>query len=217
MTCENCDIEHAHPGKRIRVTEDGTCPECGNIVSYRQRVSNSAARWDRYFLDICITIASNSRCLSRRIGAILVRDKSIVSTGYNGPPRGVPHCGHERFRNDKFLAEAMQERIDWNRTPRAILDRRCPRQLMGFASGEGLQYCIAQHAEENCISNAARLGVSTLNTTLYMNSVVPCKNCLGTLINAGISEIVVETLIGYDKEADFLLSNSPIQIRTFHV
>jgi len=58
--------------------------------------SEHIKRWDTYFHSICIAVASKSPCLSRKIGAILVRDKSIVATGYNGPPRGVPHCGHDR-------------------------------------------------------------------------------------------------------------------------
>jgi len=66
-------------------------------------------KWDLYFHSICIAVASKSPCLSRKIGAILVRDHSIVSTGYNGPPRGVPHCGHERFMKDKVLQNLSNE------------------------------------------------------------------------------------------------------------
>jgi len=116
--------------------------------------------WDRYFLNICIEIAKKSHCLSRRFGAILVRDKSIISTGYNGPARGVLHCDP------------------------------CPRHLMGCKSGERLDLCRATHAEANCIANAARNGVCTLGATLYLNGVHPCKDCTSLLINAGIRAIV---------------------------
>lgn len=79
-----------------------------------------------------------------------------------------------------------------------------------------MQECPAQHAEENCVSNAARNGVSTINSTLYMNSVIPCNKCFGTLINAGIVEIVVDTPTIYDKHTQFLIDNSNITIRSFN-
>ena len=139
-------------------------------------------KWDTYFLKICETIASNSVCKSRQIGAILVRDKSIVATGYNGPPRGVPHCGKRRLEFDHNLRDRMTRTID----PTFINDDKCPRRVMGFASGDGLDYCIAAHAEQNCVANAARLGVSTLGTDLYLNDQIPCKVCLAILINAGV-------------------------------
>jgi len=142
--------------------------------------------WDSYFLDICCSVSTKSSCLSRQIGAILVRDHSIISTGYNGPPRGIPHC------KDK-----------------------CPRQVLGYSSGTHMELCPAQHAEENAVSNAARLGVSVLNSTLYMNSVIPCSKCFGTLINAGIIEIVVQQTLAYDELSLFLIENSNISIREF--
>lgn len=148
-------------------------------------------RWDLYFLGICCSVSSNSPCLSRNIGAILVRDKSIISTGYNGPPRGIPHCGRERYE--------------------------CPRRVLGYPSGTHMELCPAQHAEENCVSNAARLGVSTIGSTLYMNSVIPCKNCFGTLINAGIVEVVINQATVYDKYTQFLIDNSNILIREFEL
>jgi len=91
----------------------------------------------------------------------------------------------------------------------------CPRKVLGYESGTHMELCPAQHAEENCISNAARLGVSTVDTTLYMNSVIPCSNCYGTLINAGICEIVVDKLTVFDKHTQFLIDNSNILIREF--
>jgi dCMP deaminase len=80
-----------------------------------------------------------------------------------------------------------------------------------------MELCPAQHAEENAISNAARLGVSVLGTTLYMNCIVPCKNCFGTLINAGIVEIVVDEVNVYDKHTQYLIDNSSIKIRRFEL
>ena len=167
--------------------------------------------WDTYFHSICEAVSSKSPCLSRKIGAILVRDHSIISTGYNGPPRGVPHCGHPRIMKDEVLANELAK-IDWRVSE---INLTCPRKLMSFASGEGMQWCPAQHAEANCISNAARIGASTIGTTLYMNCVIPCKNCFGALINAGIVEIVIDNAKVYDKHTQFLIDNQNIKIREF--
>jgi len=158
-------------------------------------------KWDSYFHSICSAVASKSPCLSRKIGAILVRDHSVISTGYNGPPRGVPHCGHDRYMKDGLLSK--------------YISKTCPRKLLGYESGTHMELCPAQHAEVNAISNAARLGVSVLGSTLYMNSVIPCKNCFGALINAGITEIVVDEVTVYDKHTQFLIDNSNIIIRRF--
>jgi dCMP deaminase len=156
--------------------------------------------WDRYFYSMCKTVASKSPCLSRKIGAILVKDHSIISTGYNGPPRGVPHCGAERNR---FLGVDSPEDL-------------CPRKFLGFDSGQGLEKCPAVHAEMNAVIDAARKGASTIGTTLYMNCLVCCKQCMGILINAGVKEIVVETVDHYDELVSFLsLSSSYPSIRTF--
>jgi dCMP deaminase len=78
-----------------------------------------------------------------------------------------------------------------------------------------MELCPAQHAEENCISNAARNGVSVLNSTLYINCILPCKNCFSTLINAGINEIVVDEMASYDNYTRFIIDNSNIVIRSF--
>ena len=188
MTCENCDPKTYYPGKVVRCSLDlEHCYICGSFLD--GLVLKAGIRmWDQYFYTICIAVASKSPCLSRHIGAILVRDHSIVSTGFNGPSRGIPHCTSV-----------------------------CPRKFLGYASGTHLELCPAQHAEENAISNAARLGISTIGTTLYMNCIVPCKNCFGTLINAGIVEIVVDDVKVYDKHTQYLIDNSNIKIRRFEL
>lgn len=166
-------------------------------------------KWDSYFLSICNAVASNSRCLSRQIGAILVRDKSIIATGYNGPARNIPHCGVSRLLFDEALGEMFSnKKLNGNL-------QICPRQQLGFKSGEGLEWCTASHAEQNCIANAARLGISTFNSTLYMNTQTPCKNCLSILINAGVREIVVTDDKPYDRISNFILHQSRLIVRTF--
>jgi dCMP deaminase len=218
MACKNCD---PGPGKYILTTPDfKQCVVCGDSVVgihmgveyiHEKNYGKQVSKWDSYFHLICDSVAFKSPCLSRKIGAILVRDNSIISTGYNGPPRGIPHCGHEKFMKDENLSGliAGMRYTDINNT--------CPRKLLGFISGEGMELCPAQHAEENAISNAARLGVSVLNSTLYMNCVIPCQKCFGTLINAGIVEIVVDKVTVYDKHTQFLIDNSFIEIREFEL
>ena len=170
-------------------------------------------KWDPYFHEVCVAVSCKSPCISRKIGAILVRDNSIISTGYNGPPRGVPHCGYDRLIKDHLLQKHVpQSTSDENMR---YVENTCPRRVMQIASGEGMQWCPAQHAEENAISNAARNGVSTIGCSLYMNCITPCKNCYGTLINAGITEIVIDEVTHYDKYTQFLIENSDLVIRAF--
>lgn len=173
--------------------------------------SDSIKRWDKYFHSICEAVANKSPCLSRRIGAILVRDHSIVATGYNGPPREIPHCGHDRFMEDKSIPNLLHG----TQLQKSIVKSTCPRKILGYESGTHMELCTAQHAESNCVANAARLGVSTLDTMLYINCVIPCKQCFGILINAGVREIVVDNITLYDKHSTFIIENSDIIIRPF--
>ncbi len=171
--------------------------------------------WDNYFRDICVALSSKSPCLSRKVGAILVKDKSIISTGYNGPARGIPHCGYDRLMKDKSI-DISHLALYGDMSVATRFKNECPRKILGYESGTHTELCPAQHAEENCVSNAARLGVSVLGASLYMNCVIPCKNCFGTLINAGIVEIVVDKVELYDKHTQFLIDNSNIRvIRSF--
>ena len=199
MTCKRCDPDLIKPNGLIRVTStpnDYRCIECGDkIMSNMDYFNEKVRRWDHYFHRICIAVASKSPCLSRQIGAILVRDKSIVSTGYNGPARGYPHCESGIPPEVPF-----EEYI-------------CPRKLKGYASGEGLHECPAAHAEGNCIANAARNGVSTTGTTLYMNCMIPCKDCAIILVNAGITEIVVDDTTPYHQMSIKILDK--VKIRSF--
>ncbi|HOA90241.1 MAG: deoxycytidylate deaminase [Bacillota bacterium] len=116
--------------------------------------------WDDYFMDIAELVASRSTCLRRQVGAVIVKDRRIISTGYNGAPRGVSHC----------------------------LDVGCLREQLGVPSGERHELCRAVHAEQNAIIQAALHGVSTNGATLYCTT-QPCVLCAKMLLNAGIKEI----------------------------
>jgi dCMP deaminase len=220
MTCKNCDPSTYYPGKLIPVNKDLiTCAICGGKIEKSDLpITANVCRWDSYFHSICIAVASKSSCLSRHIGAILVKDHSIVSTGFNGPSRGIPHCGQERFMKDKPIASLLTAYKNYKEIYgiKDIIDT-CPRRLLDYESGTHMELCPAQHAETNAIIDAARKGASTIGTTLYMNCIIPCKNCFGALINAGIVEIVVDDIAIYDKHTEYLISNSSIIIRRFEL
>lgn len=116
--------------------------------------------WDDFFFEAARLLSQRSTCLRRQYGCVLVRDKTIITTGFNGAPRGCLHC----------------EKIG------------CPRESM--KSGERPDLCRATHAEQNCIANAARLGISTIGTELYISPEdIPCPVCTKILINAGVEVI----------------------------
>ena len=129
--------------------------------------------WDEYWMHFAEQAAKRSKCLSRQIGCVIVRDNIILSTGYNGPPKGYTHCGAET-------------------------GGLCPRKVKGYKSGEHLDECPATHAEANAIAQAASIGLRVNGGILYINTVTPCKSCMGILINAGISEIVFKVNDSYD-------------------
>ncbi len=119
--------------------------------------------WDEYFMEVAELAAKRSTCLRRQVGAVIVSDKRIVATGYNGAPRGIKHCE----------------------------DRGgCLREKMNIPSGERHELCIALHAEQNAIIQAASMGLSIEGATIYITH-QPCIICAKMIINAGIKRIVV--------------------------
>jgi len=198
MSCKNCGPP-LYPGKLIKATKDlKHCIECGRKLNMNEDWhGEKQKRWDKYFHNICVAISSKSPCLSRQIGAILVRDKSIISTGYNGPARGYPHCAHDSNKSSK--------------------GNICPRKAKGYQSGEALHLCPAAHAEGNTVANAARNGVSTIGTTLYMNCIIPCKDCAILLVNAGIVEVVVDDITPYHEMSVGILNKGGIKVRRFNL
>ena len=114
-------------------------------------------------MEIAELVSSRSTCLRRQVGAVLVRDKHIIATGYNGAPRGVSHCG----------------------------EVGCLREQLGIPSGERHEMCRGTHAEQNAIIQAALHGVSTAGATLYCTH-QPCILCAKMLINAGVEKVVFQ-------------------------
>jgi len=117
--------------------------------------------WESYFMEITQLVAKRSTCTRRSVGAIIVKDKRILSTGYNGAPSGVSHC----------------------------LDIGCLREQLNIASGERHELCRGIHAEQNAIIQAALHGVSIRGATLFCTN-LPCSICAKMIINAGIKQIV---------------------------
>lgn len=117
--------------------------------------------WDQYFIDITRLVATRTTCLRRGVGAILVKDRNILATGYNGVPSGITHCG----------------------------DAGCLREKMKVPSGERHELCRGLHAEQNAIIQAARHGTNIDGATLYCTT-MPCIICTKMIINAGIRKVV---------------------------
>ena len=118
--------------------------------------------WDEYFLSITRQVATRSTCLRRQVGAILVRDKRILATGYNGAPERLPHC----------------EEVG------------CLRDQENVPSGQRHELCRGLHAEMNVFLQAAGHGVSSKDSTLYC-AAHPCSLCAKMLINAGVQRVVI--------------------------
>lgn len=138
--------------------------------------------WDDYFMEIARVVAKRSTCLRRRVGAVVVLEKRILTTGYNGAPTGLAHC----------------------------LEVGCLREKMGIPSGERHELCRGLHAEQNAIIQAAVWGISIKGATLYVTC-QPCALCAKMLINAGIKKIVYEGEYP-DELAMELLSEAGIEI-----
>lgn len=140
--------------------------------------------WDKYFMDIAKVAASRSNCSRRHVAAVLVRDRRIISTGYNGTPRGVRNCS----------------------------DGGCPRCNSNIPSGHGLGDCLCSHAEENSIVQAAYHGISVKGSTLY-TTYSPCLTCAKMIINAGIVEVVYHKHYSIDDVSTALLKEAGVIIR----
>ncbi len=133
--------------------------------------------WDEYFMEMAKLTAKRSTCLRRHVGAVIVKDRHIIATGYNGAPRGLAHC---------------EERGG------------CMREKLGVPSGQRHELCRALHAEQNAIIQAATLGQSVEGATIYITH-QPCVICAKMIINAGIEKIIVKE--GYPDELSVEILN----------
>jgi dCMP deaminase len=152
----------------VRALADFSVANDGSIEDLRRSVQRVLERtifferpgWDEYFMSIARMVASRSNCMKRRIGAVVVLDRRIISTGYNGTPRGVRNCN----------------------------EGGCPRCNSFAPGGARLDECLCSHAEENAITQAAYHGVSLRGAALY-TTFSPCLICTKMIVNAGIVEV----------------------------
>ena len=140
--------------------------------------------WDIYFMDIAHVVTKRSNCIRRQVAAIIVKDQRIISTGYNGTPRGVRNC----------------------------FEGGCPRCASKAPSGSGLGECICSHAEENAITQAAYHGIAVKGATLY-STMSPCLICAKMIINAGIQEVVFEQEYEFGAQTRDLLLEAGVRYR----
>lgn len=139
--------------------------------------------WETYFMNITNLVAERSTCLRRAVGAVIVKDKRILSTGYNGAPTGLRHC----------------------------LEVGCLREQMGVESGKMHELCRGIHAEQNAIIQAAYHGVSVKDASLFCTN-QPCSICARMIINAGIRKIFFQSSYA-DTLAEELLDEAGIELK----
>ncbi|MBQ8643970.1 MAG: cytidine/deoxycytidylate deaminase family protein [Candidatus Methanomethylophilaceae archaeon] len=143
---------------------------------------------DQYFMDMAKLVSTRSTCTRRHVGAVIVKDKRVLSTGYNGSPKGTKHCE----------------------------ELGCIREQMNIPSGTRHELCRGVHAEQNAVTQAAYFGVSVNGATIYTTT-YPCSMCAKILINAGIREIVYDEGYVDDlsksllDETDILIRRYPLQ------
>ncbi len=168
------------------LTNDGTLETFQAEIEawVRKNLAFSRPGWDDYFMDIARTVASRSNCVKRKVAAVVTIDKRIISTGYNGTPRGTTNCN----------------------------EGGCPRCNDLAAGGTRLDECLCSHAEENAITQAAYHGVSLKGGTVY-TTFSPCLQCTKMIINAGLAEVVFQSEYPLGKVSLDLLAEAGVKIR----
>ncbi len=140
--------------------------------------------WDEYFMDIANVAAKRSNCCRRKVAAVIVKDSRVISTGYNGTPRGIKNC----------------------------FEGGCPRCNSDIPSGEGLGECICSHGEENAIIQAAYHGIALKDSILY-TTFSPCLLCAKLIINSGIKEVIYQERYSMDEVSSNLLKTAGVILR----
>ncbi len=140
---------------------------------------------DEYFMKMAHLVSERSTCLRRKVGAVIVSDKRVLTTGYNGAPKGLPHCE----------------------------ETGCIRQQRNVPSGERHELCRGVHAEQNAIIQAAVFGVSVKGATIFITN-YPCSVCAKLLLNAGITEVIYDGEYKDDLAIE-LLSQGDISVRYY--
>ena len=158
--------------------------------------------WDKYFMSIAKQVGQNSKCMSRKIGVVIVKNNCVVSTGYNGPVRGSLHCDKRNY----CLPPGVEE---VNEYEERFL---CPRRIAGLKPGQGNEYCLAGHAERNAIVQAAMNGISTMGTKMYCYCPLPCVQCTICIINSGIKDVYYFEGLDYDEGSRILFNETGVNL-----
>jgi dCMP deaminase len=180
-------IEDCQALSDFTILNDGTLEDLHNRLS--EMVSRSMGKfkrpdWDEYFMSIAQVVASRSNCIKRKVAAIIVRDRRIISTGYNGTPRGTKNCN----------------------------EGGCPRCNSLASSGTALEECLCSHGEENAITQAAYHGTLLKGSTLY-STFSPCLLCTKMIINSGIIEVIYNHDYPLSDTAFALLKEAGVKVR----
>lgn len=144
--------------------------------------------WDEYFMSIARVVASRSNCVKRKVASVVTKDRRIISTGYNGTPRGTRNCN----------------------------EGGCPRCNSFAEGGTRLDECLCSHGEENAITQAAYHGVSVAGATIY-TTLSPCLICTKMIINAGLTEVVYNSGYPLGETSLSLLNEAGVKVRQVEV
>ncbi len=143
--------------------------------------------WDEYFMEIANTVSKRATCDRGRSGCVVARGRQILVTGYVGSPTGLPHCDDAGHQMKRLIHE----------------------------SGKTTQHCMRTvHAEQNAICQAAKLGISIENATLYCR-MTPCRTCAMLIINCGIKRVVCEKKYHACEDSEKLFADAGIQLEYF--
>lgn len=141
--------------------------------------------WDEYFIRMAYLVAERSTCLRRKVGAVVVKDSRVLSTGYNGAPSGIKHCAQVG----------------------------CIRENLKIPTGERHELCRGLHGEQNAIIQAAKTGVNINDAVIYITN-YPCFICSKQIINAGIKEVVYANPYN-DELSKKILKEAKVKVRKF--
>ncbi len=190
------DDESAQQLLAVRELADYTIDNSGDLEQLQEAVHGvlrdslffERPSWDEYFMTIAQVVASRSNCVKRKVAALITVDRRIISTGYNGTPRGTRNCN----------------------------EGGCPRCNRFGEAGERLDECLCSHGEENAITQAAYHGVSVRGATLY-TTLCPCLICTKMIINAGIGEVVYNADYPLGGQSLSLLREAAVKVRQVRI
>ena len=176
----------------VKALADFEVPNEGDLEALHQAIRHVFERslfferpsWDEYFMSIAKTVASRSNCVKRKVAAVVTKDRRIISTGYNGTPRGTRNCN----------------------------EGGCPRCNELSPGGTRLDECLCSHGEENAITQAAYHGVSLQHASIY-TTFSPCLHCTKMIINAGLSEVVYSASYPLGGASLALLREAGLKVR----